>query len=85
VTHCQLVAEICYTCGVWAYESKKPGRSSTSSLQSISMWDTRVFKFRFVANFRCPPVSRSEPRGREVTITVARRDRGPPRGRAVGP
>jgi len=52
------------TCGVWAYESKKPGRSSTSSLKSISMRDTWVFKFRIEADFRLPHVSRSEPRDR---------------------
>jgi len=72
------------TCDVWAYESKKPSRSSTSSPRTMSMRDTWVSSSKSWSIFvyhTCPGRSHVAV---VVTITVERRDRGPPRGRAVG-
>jgi len=71
-------------CGVWAYESKKPGLSSTSLPKTIPMRDTCVSISKSWPNFgydTCPG------RGHVAvvaTVSTAWRDGGPSRDPGAG-
>jgi len=70
---------------MWAFESKKPGRSSASSPKTIPMRNTWFSSLELWPNFVYPTCPGRSHVAVVVTISVARRDRGPPRGRGLGP
>jgi len=73
------------TCDAWAYDSRRRGRSLTSSPKGIPAWGPVASKFRVVATLHPGHVSGWEYVAVGVIINVARRGGGPPRGCVDGP